>query len=219
LSERGVYAASSSEVEGHLESPYLHSFPAVKRRKRRAPITGGRAIFVCQAANRFPMMRVMTFRDKIVGQERLAAWRKVQCAHHRKVVVTNGCFDILHAGHVSYLEAARALGDVLLVGVTNDAAVGALKGDGRPVNTEADRAAVLAALQSVDAVCIFAERTATNFLREAEPDIYVKGGDYTIDTINQEERRSLEARGVRIAILPLVPGQSTTALLQKITQL
>jgi rfaE bifunctional protein nucleotidyltransferase chain/domain len=134
-------------------------------------------------------------------------------------VVTNGCFDILHAGHINYLEAARALGDVLLVGVTSDAAVAALKGAGRPVNTAADRAAVLAALQSVDAVCVFAERAATNFLREAGPDIYVKGGDYTLDTINQEERRFLEGRGVKIVILGLVPGQSTTALLQKISQL
>jgi rfaE bifunctional protein nucleotidyltransferase chain/domain len=161
----------------------------------------------------------MTFRDKIVTQDHLAAWRKTQRGSHRKVVVTNGCFDILHAGHINYLEAARALGDVLLVGVTSDAAVAALKGAGRPVNTAADRAAVLAALQSVDAVCVFAERAATNFLREAGPDIYVKGGDYTLDTINQEERRFLEGRGVKIVILGLVPGQSTTALLQKISQL
>ena len=97
----------------------------------------------------------------------------------RKLVVTNGCFDILHLGHVTYLENARNHGDALLLGVNGDIAVTGLKGPGRPVNSETDRAAVLAALQSVDAVCIFTDKTATKFLAAAQPDIYVKGGDYT----------------------------------------
>jgi len=134
-------------------------------------------------------------------------------------VVTNGCFDILHLGHVTYLEAARQFGDALLVGINGDAAVRELKGPGRPVNSEGDRAAVLAALESVGAVCIFPEKTMTRFLAAARPDIYVKGGDYTPDTLNPDERRAVEAAGGRIKIIPFVPGKSTTALLEKISRL
>ena len=140
-------------------------------------------------------------------------------ARRKRLVVTNGCFDVLHLGHVTYLETARSQGDALLVGVNGDAAVHELKGPDRPVNPEADRAALLAALESVDGVCIFAEATAIRFLTVAEPDIYVKGGDYTLDTLNQEERRSIEQAGGRIIIVPSVPGKSTTALLKKIARL
>jgi rfaE bifunctional protein nucleotidyltransferase chain/domain len=134
-------------------------------------------------------------------------------------VVTNGCFDLLHRGHVTYLEAARAEGDALLVGVNADASVSELKGPQRPVNCESDRAAVLAALESVDGVCIFTDRTALRFLTTVQPDIYAKGGDYTIDTINQEERRLVEQLGGKVVVLPIVPGRSTTALLEKISRL
>jgi rfaE bifunctional protein nucleotidyltransferase chain/domain len=161
----------------------------------------------------------MDFRQKIISTEALPDWRTALRKQHKKLVVTNGCFDLLHLGHVTYLEAARNLGDMLLVGLTSDAEVQRLKGPGRPLNTEGDRAALLAALQSVDAVCVFHEQDARNFLSLAQPDIYVKGGDYSIDTINQEERRFLEQRGTRIVLLPGVPGRSTTGLLEKITQL
>ncbi len=161
----------------------------------------------------------MNFREKIIAWDDVAAWRATLRARKQKLVVTNGCFDVLHLGHVTYLETARNLGDALLVGLNGDAAVRELKGPDRPVNAEADRAAVLAALESVDGVCIFTERTATRFLALVEPDIYGKGGDYTLETINQEERRAVEKAGGRVAILPLVPGQSTTALLQKIARL
>ena len=157
--------------------------------------------------------------DKIISWEQLPAWRDRLRAQGRTLVVTNGCFDLLHRGHVTYLEAARALGDVLLVGVNSDASVRELKGPDRPVNPEADRATVLAALQSVDGVCVFADRTAMRFLSTVQPDIYAKGGDYTIDTINQEERRLVENLGGKVAIIPGVPGKSTTALLQKISRL
>jgi len=133
--------------------------------------------------------------------------------------VTNGCFDILHPGHVTYLEAARNLGDGLLVGVNGDEATRQLKGPNRPVNSQDDRATVLAALESVSAVCIFLERTATRFLERAQPDVYVKGGDYTPDTLNQEERRAVETAGGKIIIIPFVPGKSTTSILQKISRL
>jgi len=161
----------------------------------------------------------VNFREKIIPWEKLPAWRAAVRARKRKLVVTNGCFDLLHLGHVTYLENARNLGDMLLVGVTGDHAVRQLKGPNRPVNTESDRAAVLAALESVDGACIFAEQTALRFLSAAQPDIYVKGGDYTLATINQDERRLAEQLGARIVILPVVPGKSTTGLLEKIGHL
>lgn len=161
----------------------------------------------------------MNFREKIIPWERLAEWRRAFRATGKRLVVTNGCFDLLHVGHVTYLEAARSRGDALLLGLNSDASIRSLKGAGRPVNLEQNRAAVVAALQSVDAVCLFEDRSAARFLAVAEPDIYVKGGDYTLDTLNQEERRIVEGAGGKIVILPLVPGQSTTALLEKIARL
>jgi rfaE bifunctional protein nucleotidyltransferase chain/domain len=161
----------------------------------------------------------VNFRDKIIAWDKLPAWREAMRASGKKLVVTNGCFDLLHLGHVSYLESARNLGDALLVGVNDDDSARQLKGKGRPVNSEADRAAVLAALACVDGVCIFAEKSATRFLTVAQPDVYVKGGDYTLDTLNQEERRLVVSAGGSIVIFPLVPGKSTTALLEKISRL
>jgi rfaE bifunctional protein nucleotidyltransferase chain/domain len=169
--------------------------------------------------NVFRQYPCVNFRDKIIPWERLPAWRDAARAWNQTLVVTNGCFDLLHPGHVTYLEAARNLGQTLLVGLNADAAVRELKGPARPVNSEADRAAVLSALESVDGVCIFTDRTATNFLTLAMPDIYVKGGDYTLETINQDERAAVESAGGKIVILPFVPGKSTTALLKKITAL
>jgi rfaE bifunctional protein nucleotidyltransferase chain/domain len=159
------------------------------------------------------------FREKIIAWEQLPAWRTAIRASGKRLVVTNGCFDLLHLGHVTYLETARAQGDALLVGVNSDAAVRQLKGPGRPVTPEGDRAAVLAALESVNGACIFAEATATRFLAAARPDIYVKGGDYTLDTLNQDERRTVEQAGGKIVIIPFVPGKSTTATLKKIMRL
>lgn len=161
----------------------------------------------------------MNFRDKIIAWDNLPAWRQQFRATGKKLVVTNGCFDILHLGHVTYLETARNKGDALLLGVNSDAAVRGLKGPGRPVNSESDRALVLAALQSVDAVCLFTETTATKFLAAAQPDIYVKGGDYTLETLNQDERRAVESAGGKIVLVPFVPGKSTTGLLEKISRL
>lgn len=160
----------------------------------------------------------MDLRDKIIPFDRIASWRETLRTQGRRLVVTNGCFDILHAGHVTYLAAARALGDALLVGVNSDASVRALKGPGRPVNPEQDRATVLAALAAVDGVCLFEEMDALRLLAEVKPDIYAKGGDYTIDTINQPERRLVEGFGGKVVILPGVPGRSTTNVLAKIAK-
>jgi rfaE bifunctional protein nucleotidyltransferase chain/domain len=161
----------------------------------------------------------MNFRHKLIPWEELPQWREEFRRTGRKLVVTNGCFDLLHLGHVTYLESARNQGDALLVGVNGDEGVRQLKGEGRPINTETDRALVLTALESVRAACIFADKTATRFLERAQPDIYVKGGDYTLDTLNKDERRVVEAAGGRIVIIPFVPGKSTTGTLAKIARL
>ncbi len=161
----------------------------------------------------------MNSRDKIIPLDRLGEWRQQLRNSGRKLVVTNGCFDILHPGHVTYLEAARNLGDALLIGLNADASVRELKGPSRPVNCQEDRAIVLSALESVSGICIFPEKTATEFLKRSQPDIYVKGGDYTIETLNQDERRAVESAGGRIVILPIVPGKSTTAILERISRL
>ena len=161
----------------------------------------------------------MNFREKLIPWDKLPEWRRAVRNSGRKLVATNGCFDLLHLGHVTYLETARNQGDLLLVGLNGDDSVRQLKGHDRPINPETDRALVLGALQSVDAVCIFAERTATRFLAAAQPDIYVKGGDYTLATLNPEERQTVEQRGGRIVIIPFVQDRSTTATLKKIMRL
>ena len=161
----------------------------------------------------------VNFRDKILSWDKLTEWRARIRADGKRLVVTNGCFDLLHLGHVTYLENARNLGDALLVGLNGDQGVRELKGPNRPVNPQEDRAAVLAALESVSGLCIFNEPTATRFLSHAQPDIYVKGGDYTLETVNQEERQIVEKSGGRISFIAFVPGRSTTALLKKIVEL
>ena len=161
----------------------------------------------------------MRFADKILTLEQLPQWREQLRADGKRLVVTNGCFDLLHRGHVTYLESARNLGDALLLGLNADASVRELKGAQRPVNSEADRASVIASLESVSGVCIFPERTAEKFLELAQPDIYAKGGDYTIESLNKDERRLVERFGGKVVILPIVAGKSTTSLLEKISRL
>ena len=133
----------------------------------------------------------------------------------KRLVVTNGCFDLLHLGHVRYLEAARALGDALAIGVNGDASVRSLKGEGRPLNNERDRAEVLAALRAVDYVAVFPEVRATRFLEQVRPAVYVKGGDYKPETLNPEEREVLAKIGAEIRIIPFEAGYSTTGLIER----
>jgi len=170
----------------------------------------------CQDAAGCLTIGGMDFAKKILSAATLPGWREELRRRGRKLVATNGCFDLLHIGHVSYLQQARGLGDALLVGLTSDAQVRQLKGPGRPVNCQADRAGVVAALESVDGVFVFAELDARHFLEAVRPDMYAKGGDYTIETINQDERRLLEKLGVKIIILPAVPGHSTSATLRRL---
>lgn len=134
----------------------------------------------------------------------------------KKIVWTNGCFDILHEGHVSCLEQARRFGDVLVVGLNSDSSVRRIKGPGRPVHTQQHRARAISALSCVDYALIFDDPTTVRLLEALKPDIYAKGGDYTIDTINQEERRVVESYGGRIEILPEVKGVSTTRIIERI---
>lgn len=153
---------------------------------------------------------------KVVLLEGLAVWREALRKSGKCLVVTNGCFDLLHAGHVRYLERARRLGGALLVGLNGDASVRALKGAGRPIYGAADRALVLGALACVDAVCEFPETRAVRFLEIARPDRYVKGGDYTLETLDKEEREAVERYGGRVVILPYLAGISTTETIEKI---
>ncbi len=135
----------------------------------------------------------------------------------KKLVFTNGCFDLLHAGHVRYLEQARALGDAMVVALNSDQSVRVLKGPDRPLNHQNDRAEVLAALRAVDAVVVFDDERATALIDAIRPHVYAKGGDYTVDSLNREERAALENAGTQICILPLVPGRSTTCTINKMT--
>ena len=153
---------------------------------------------------------------KIVDAEQLSAIAKEMREKGRKLVLTNGCFDLLHAGHVRYLQAARALGDALAVAINGDESVQTLKGEGRPLNHETERAEVVAALDCVDHVVIFPEVRATNLLEKVRPSIYVKGGDYTPETLHAEEGTVLERAGAEIRILPFEKGYSTSALIERI---
>ena len=152
----------------------------------------------------------------ILSWEKLPAWREEQKQRGKKVVATNGCFDLLHVGHVRFLQEAKALGDVLIVGVNGDASVRELKGEGRPVNGEADRAEVVAGLGCVSAVVIFPEKRATRFLESVKPDLYVKGGDYQADQLDKDELEAVSKSGGQVQVLDLTPGRSTTAVLQKL---
>lgn len=158
-----------------------------------------------------------TTAGKIVSRAEAARWVREMQARGKKVVFTNGCFDLLHPGHVAYLEQARSLGDALIVAVNTDDSVRRLhKGEDRPVNREGDRARMLAALACVDRVVLFPEDTPAEIIAELQPDVLVKGGDYTLEQI--VGREVVLARGGRVEVIPFVPGYSTTELLSRIRQ-
>ena len=134
----------------------------------------------------------------------------------KKLVATNGCFDLLHVGHVRYLQAARALGDFLVVGLNGDQSVRELKGSGHPITTQSNRAELLAALQCVDLVTVFPQIRATQFIVTIRPAIYVKGGDYSAETLDEEERAVLKEIGAEIRLVPFEAGYSTSGLIEQI---
>ena len=157
--------------------------------------------------------------QKIVDQDRLVSISESMRKQGRKLVLTNGCFDLLHLGHVRYLEEARSLGDALVVALNGDDSVRSLKGNGRPLNTAQNRAEVIAALQSVDHVVIFPELRVTRLIEQLRPAIYAKGGDYSTLSLNPEERAALEKVGAQVQILPFEPGYSTSKMISQIKQL
>jgi len=152
--------------------------------------------------------------EKILARDALIIRRREWKDNRRRVVFTNGCFDLLHPGHLRLLEQARALGDVLVVGLNSDRSLGELKGPGRPLVAERERAEVLAALEAVDAITIFDQPTPRELVAALAPDILVKGGDWGENEI--VGREEVEAAGGRVVRLPLVEGYSTSQLIAKI---
>ncbi len=154
----------------------------------------------------------MKAKDKIFGPRQLKKFVEAARKKGKKIVFTNGCFDILHAGHVSILEFSRSKGDVLVVGLNSDASVKRLKGPTRPVNTQDDRALVLAALESVDAVSVFEEDTPYNLIKLIQPDVLVKGGDYKLTEIVGREFAK------KVVRFKLLKGRSTTNIIKKVSK-
>lgn len=153
--------------------------------------------------------------EKTMSLQEAVKWREGLRAAGRKLVLTNGCFDLLHRGHAEYLMKAKAAGDALVVLLNSDASVRALKGPTRPVNNEADRAFLMACLQFVDAVCIFQGQRCTKEIAALAPDVYVKGGDYTVESLDPEERQAILSAGAKIVFIKFVDGLSTTKILEK----
>lgn len=152
--------------------------------------------------------------DKRISEEGLREWREQN--QDEELVATNGCFDVIHAGHVKFLSESCMMGDKLIVGLNSDESVKALKGDKRPINSVEHRAMVLSGFYFVDFIYVFKETKATEFLRLAEPEIYTKAGDYSLDTMDKEEKYVLEENESRILFLDFMDGESTTNTLQKI---
>lgn len=153
--------------------------------------------------------------ERLVKTEELASLGAEYVAKGKKLVLTNGCFDLLHTGHVRYLEEARRCGDALIVAVNSDDSVRELKGPERPLNGEQDRAEVLSSLRCVDHVTIFSGKRVTEVIRLLKPAVYAKGGDYTLETLDAGERAALGEAGAEISLLQLVPGRSTTGILER----
>ncbi|HEY2802033.1 MAG TPA: adenylyltransferase/cytidyltransferase family protein [Chthoniobacterales bacterium] len=162
------------------------------------------------------MIPSLGLKTKILSLEELAARAAELRRANMRVVLTNGCFDLLHIGHVRYLQEARKLGDILVVAVNGDESVRELKGAGRPINPAVDRAEVLAALCCVNFVTIFPEKRATKVIEKVRPAIYAKGGDYRLESLHPEELSMLTEIGAEVEIIPLVPGKSTTRLLERL---
>lgn len=151
---------------------------------------------------------------KILGRAELVRERERMRREGKRVVFTNGCFDLLHPGHVRYLAQARSLGDVLIVALNGDRSVRALKGEGRPVLSEGERAEVMAALEAVDYITVFDEETPRELIAALLPDVLVKGGDWSTDRI--VGREEVEAAGGKVLSLPYVEGSSTTDIIERI---
>ncbi len=151
--------------------------------------------------------------EKIVKSENLETLISLLKNERKKIILTNGCFDILHIGHSRYLKEAKSLGDILIVGINSDLSVKKLKGPDRPLNNEHDRAELLSYFYFIDYVVVFGEQTADNLILKIKPDIYVKGGDYTRESL--PEAKTLGITGSDVAFISFVHGYSTTKLIEK----
>jgi rfaE bifunctional protein nucleotidyltransferase chain/domain len=157
--------------------------------------------------------------NKLVTLEKLTELFDQARSKKKRIAWTNGCFDIIHAGHVDYLERSKAWGDFLVVGLNSDASVKKLKGDFRPIFSESDRAKVLCSIVYVDYVVLFSDKSPIKMIETLKPDYYIKGGDYTIHTINQDERKVVEGYGGEIVLLPIVEGVSSSIIVERIKKL
>lgn len=150
---------------------------------------------------------------QVISLNELLAKLKELKLQNKTIVTTNGCFDILHVGHVRYLNQAKNLGDILIIGLNSDSSVKMLKGPTRPINNENDRAEVLAGLSAVDYIVLFSDKTPADLLKQIKPDIHVKGGDYDVNTL--PEAKIIQEAGGKIVFLPFVAGKSTTSIIEK----
>ncbi|UCE08800.1 MAG: D-glycero-beta-D-manno-heptose 1-phosphate adenylyltransferase [bacterium] len=157
--------------------------------------------------------------NKLVTLEQLTNIVDQARSNGKKIAWTNGCFDIIHAGHVDYLEKSKSYGGLLIIGMNSDESVKMLKGELRPIFSEMNRAKVLCSIVYVDYVVIFSERSPIKMIELLKPDYYIKGGDYTIDTIDQAERKVVESYGGEIVLLPMVKGVSSSIIVGKIKKL
>ena len=157
--------------------------------------------------------------DKLYTLEKSVELRESFKTDEKRFVLTNGCFDLLHPGHVSYLKSAKKLGDVLWIALNGEHSVRALKGPSRPVMSDDERAYMLAGLECVDGVVIFNTERLDREIRALKPDIYAKAGDYSIETLDKSERAALKDVGARIEFIPFIKGYSTTSFLEKVKKL
>jgi len=163
------------------------------------------------------MKGIQYLERKILNEQSILQWKERWKLTSKKVVFTNGVFDLLHAGHIHTLKQAASFGDILIVGVNSDASVKRLKGESRPVHCMEDRIEILSSLEMVDAVMVFEEDTPLQLIKKIMPDVLVKGGDYSVETI--VGANEVLAAGGKVEIIPLIPGKSSTSLIDKITKL
>lgn len=179
-------------------------------------LSSGRSLPVPEHAGRRPQEKGSqdALGNKILPSDELARKLSAHRKDGKRIVFTNGCFDLLHVGHVRYLQAAKKLGNLLVVAINSDRSVRALKGESRPIQAEQDRLEILAALECVDYVTLFEEETPQRIIELLQPDILVKGGDWPREKI--VGREEVESRGGKVVTIPYVVGASTTGLIQKI---
>ena len=161
----------------------------------------------------------MNVNKKVLSISQAIEWKEKLVQENKTLVITNGCFDLLHRGHVQYLNDASSKGDELLVAINSDASLTALKGPLRPLVSQEDRAYILASMEAISAVVIFDGINCASLLKSIPPDVYVKGGDYDIDTINRDEYEVLSQTDCQFEFIPFVSGLSTTNLIDKIKSL